>query len=152
MTPHSKPLRFIKSSSMHKVKRDHICCHTNVRNFCTAKVVSFDQLGSIFYFSDKPLQLLVGSGHNITRLNSDGTGVEHIVEGKIGDLDYDVSRNRLFWIDMGEKKVIQRSTYVLLMRQSLFYFQRCWKILSCTWPETAHKQCRKLHQNSEFQK
>ena len=28
--------------------------------------------------------------------------------------------------------------FVLPMRQSLFYFKRCCKILTCPWAETAH--------------
>ena len=51
------------------------------------------------------MQLLVGSAHNITRLSLDGTSVQHVVNGKIGDIDYDVRRGRLFWINMEESKV-----------------------------------------------
>ena len=51
------------------------------------------------------MQLLVGSAHNITRLSLDRSSVQHVVNGKIGDIDYDVRRGRLFWINMEESKV-----------------------------------------------
>ena len=59
----------------------------------------------LYLFTDTPMQLLVGSAHNITRLNSDGTSAQLIVQGKIRDLDYDIAKDQLFWIDMEENKV-----------------------------------------------
>ena len=56
--------------------------------------------------TDRAMQLLVGSAHNITRLSLEGSSVQHVVNGKIGDIDYDVRRGRLFWINMEESKVL----------------------------------------------
>ena len=55
--------------------------------------------------ADKPMKLLVGTARNITTMNADGTDVHDIVAGKIGDLDYDIARNMVFWIDMDTDKV-----------------------------------------------
>lgn len=52
------------------------------------------------------MKLLVGTAQNITKMNADGTDKQHIVAGKIGDLDYDFGKNLLFWIDTEENKVV----------------------------------------------
>ena len=51
------------------------------------------------------MKLLVGTAHNITTINANGTDVHQIAAGKIGDLDYDLARNMVFWIDMDTNKV-----------------------------------------------
>ena len=58
-----------------------------------------------FNIADKPMKLLVGTAHNITTTNANGTDVHQIAAGKIGDLDYDLARNMVFWIDMDTNKV-----------------------------------------------
>lgn len=75
--------------------------------YCIAEIMNTNILTCVFFSvtSGAPRKLYVAIGNKVIKMDPTGSDQEDVLKVEVDDLDFDIKRNLMFWIDGEEKKV-----------------------------------------------